>query len=250
MKKGLFVFFLVLLSWLPATVAAQAPQKARSQEVSETDGVPVLVKHLPDWDKGVMQSTFTDDLGELTDALGDKPVLHSFDFIPGTEAVTAAYPEGKLLIVEFMTPQASVDADGRIKQWLVDNPSSNIVYRRIGNYNAFVFDAADQDAANALLGQVKYQKHVQWLGEDPFLLQKLERDFAIKTGDIFLSTLEIIGIGILLSIVGGLGVGYLYFQFREKQRKQFNEFSDAGGMVRLNLDGLSAEISPSRLLKE
>jgi hypothetical protein len=250
MKKGLFLFFLVLLIWLPATVAAQALQIAKSQEVSETDGVPVLVKHLPDWDKGVMQSTFTDDLGELTDVLGEKPVLHSFDFIPGTEAVTAAYPEGKLLIVEFMTPQASVDADSRIRQWIESNPGSNIAYKRIGNYNAFVFDAQDQEAANGLLGQVKYQKTVQWLGEDPFLLQKLERDFATKTGDLFLSTLELIGVGIVVAIFGGLALGYIFFQVREKQRQQFHEFSDAGGMVRLNLDGLTPEISPSRLLKE
>jgi hypothetical protein len=47
-----------------------------------------------------------------------------------------------------------------------------------------------------------------------------------------------------------LVVGYIYFLFREKQRQTFHEFSDAGGMIRLNLDGLTPDIAQNRLLNE
>ena len=60
----------------------------------------------------------------------------------GTEAVTADYPAGRLVIVEYTTPQSSVEIDTRIQQHLATTQSP-IVYRRIGNYNAFVFGAAD-----------------------------------------------------------------------------------------------------------
>ena len=43
------------------------------------------------------------------------------------------------------------------------------------------FDAADQAAANALLDQVKYEKTVQWLGKDPYLIQQAEGVFDVNT---------------------------------------------------------------------
>ncbi len=141
--------------------------------------------------------------------------------------------------MEFATPQASADADARILNKLAASPENGIVYRRIGNYNAFVFDAQAPDAAAGLLDEVKYQKSVQWLGEDPFLLKKLERYFVTTTRDIFISTVLWIVGGLGIAIVSGLIAGIIFYRFREHQRATWTAYSDAGGLTRLNLDELS-----------
>ncbi len=121
------------------------------------------------------------------------------------------------------------------------------VYRRIGNYNAVVFDAADAAAANALLDEVKYEKQVQWLGNNPFLISA-ERAFVLTTSDIFLSTALVVMVGIGVALVGGVFVGLFYFRFTDNRRSHLPTFTDAGGMTRLNLDGLSADLPVKRLL--
>jgi hypothetical protein len=166
-------------------------------------------------------------------------VLGQIDFAGGTEAVKADYPAGKLLIVEFTTPHASVDADAKILQHLAANPEPGTVYRRIGNYNAFVFDAADEEAAVMLLNQVKYEKRIQWLGEDPYLLQKIERSFAVTTRDILISTVIWIVGGLGLAAICGVIVGLVFYRVREQRRATWHAYSDAGGLTRLNLDELS-----------
>ncbi len=220
--------------------AAQTASKPQSQEVSDIDGVPVLIKHLPDWENVRKTVTFTNKSQDLKNVLGERPVLDLIEFTGGTEAVTAPYPAGKLLIVEYTNPQSSVEADARFQQHLANAPQTPpVVYRRIGNYNAFVFDAADETAANALLDEIKYQKLVQWLGEDPYLLKRLERYFVTTTRDIFISTVLWIVMGIGLSIVLGIISGFIFFRLREQKRATRTAYSDAGGLTRLNLDDLS-----------
>lgn len=222
------------------------PQKYHSQEVSEVDGIPVLLKHLPDWENVRERAVFATDGETLRTAVGDRAVLSVVEFVAGTEAVTAQYDAGRLLIIEYTSPQSSIDADAKFTEILAAQDGST-VYRRIGNYNAFVFDGADEDAAGALLDQVKYEKQVQWLGDNPFLISA-ERAFVLTTADIFLSTVLVIVIGIGVSIVGGLIAGFIYFQTRERRRAALPTYTDAGGMTRLNLDGFTAEIQPKRLL--
>lgn len=248
----LFAYFLLMVSvaGLTGNTFAQVKNQAKSQEVSEVDGVPVLLKHLPDWDRVRTESTFAVNRETLKAALGQRPILEFIDFAAGTEAASAPYPAGRLLIVEYSSPQASIEADNNFINFLSQNNDGRTFYKRVGNYSVFVFDASDEMSANALIEEVKYEKNVQWLGEDPFLFQRLERDFVVKTSDLFLSTVGIIVIGMTLSVIGGLIVGYIYFQVREKQRHTFKEFSDAGGMTRLNLDGLTPDISPNKLLNE
>ncbi|HEY8563188.1 MAG TPA: hypothetical protein VIL74_22615 [Pyrinomonadaceae bacterium] len=225
----------------------------KSQEVSEEDGVPVLIKNLPDWENARNGATLTNNVNDLRAALGERPVLELIDFAGGTEAVSASYPAGKLLIVEYTNPQQSVEADNLFKQKLGEIPGETIVYRRIGNYNAFVFDATDEGAANALLDQIRYGKTVQWLGEDPNMeqkYQKYERFVAVRAADIFFSTtLWIVG-GLGLAVLTGIVVGLVFFRLREQQRATMTAFSDAGGMTRLNLDELSETVSSNRLLSE
>jgi hypothetical protein len=193
----------------------------------------------------------TNNVNDLRAALGERTVFDLIDFAGGTEAVAAPYDAGKLLIVEYASPQVSIEADAQFQKRLAEKPQTPpVVYRRIGNYNAFVFDAPDEAAANALLDQIKYEKVVQWLGEDPYAQRKAERFFAIRTADIFLSTVLVIIGGIGLAVLTGIGVGLVFFRVRDQRRASMTAFSDAGGMTRLNLDELSESVSSERLLGE
>jgi hypothetical protein len=241
---------LVITALVEGAAAQNHAQKIKSQEISEDDGLPVLVKHLPDWESKQRDVVFITDPTSLKRTLGDRPILRTIDFAGGTEAVTAPYPAGKLLIVEYTNPQASIDADTQINSYLSQNPDPTTAYRRTGNYNIFVLDSPDMAAAANLIDQVKYEKNVQWLGEDPFLFKNLERRFVNTSADIFVSTVEWIALGIGTTLLAGIILGYVFFQFRERQRHTMKEFSDAGGMVRLNLDGLTPELSTDRLLGE
>lgn len=216
-----------------------------SQEYSEGDGIPVLIKHLPKWETVRAGTTFAHDVPTLKNALGERPVLDVIDFSAGTEAVTAAYPAGKLLIVEFSTPQASVEADSQFAA-AVNGPSGVTAYRRIGNYNVLVFDGTDAAAANALIDQVKYEKNIQWLGDNPFRISA-ERAFVLTTADIFFSTMLVILMGIGVAITGGAITGFTYFMFRDRRRSAMTAYTDAGGMTRLNLDGFTPEIVLERI---
>jgi hypothetical protein len=241
------VAVLLCLAAAPAIAQEAGRPASPSLEVSEDDGIPVLIKHLPDWE-GVRASTiFARSTGELKTTLGERPVIELIDWTAGTEAATAEYPAGKLLIVEYTSPQASIDADEKFKALLAGDGST--VYRRIGNYNAMVFDAADRAQADALLDQVKYEKHIQWLGDNPFRISA-ERAFVLTTADIFFSTVLWIVSGIGVAVVGGLIAGFFYFRFTDGRRARLAAFSDAGGMTRLNLDGFSADVAAERLLKK
>jgi hypothetical protein len=221
----------------------------KSQEVSESDGLPVLIKHLPDWERVRDQTDFAVNSEQLKAFLGDRRIFDQVEFIGGTEAAAAQYPSGKLLLVEYASPQASIDADNRIKAALAASVDTSTIYRRIGNYNAFVFDSPDAAAANALLDQVKYEKIVRWLGRDPYQISP-ERAFVIGTSDLFVSTVLIVVMGIGLSLFAGVIGGYFFFLFRDNRRSRTAAFSDAGGMTRLNLDGFTADIIPKGYLED
>lgn len=245
-RSAAAAIFAVLLSVSIAFGQTSPGGPVRSQEYSESDGIPVLIKHLPDWEKVRPNATLARDLPTLKTILGERPALDLIDFSAGTEAATAAYPEGKLLIIEYSTPQASVDADGKFTS-LLSSGDGKTAYKRIGNYNVLVFDASDLTAANALIDQVKYEKNIQWLGPNPFRISA-ERAFVLTTSDIFFSTVLVIVMGIGISIVGGLITGLGFFMYRERRRAEMTTFTDAGGMTRLNLDGFTPDIVPKGLL--
>lgn len=248
MKRFRFATFLfsiaVILCLTSGVFAQQKPiPQAKSQEISDSDGLPVLLKHLPDWENVRNSAKYVNNVNDLRQAIGERDALNAIDFVAGTEAVTAPYEQGKLLIVEFAAPQVSVETDEKVGQMLAQ-PGQNppFVYRRIGNYNAFVFDAPDQAAANALLDQVKYEKTIQWLGTNPFLLHRAERKFINDTSDLFVNTLLMIVSGLGLAILTGIGAGLIFFFVRQQKRATMVAFSDAGGMTRLNLDDLTPQI--------
>jgi hypothetical protein len=228
--------FLSLIVLAGSVTAQSASQPYKSQETSEVDGIPVIVKHLPNWETVKATAKVTDKIADVKQQV-THPVVDVIELAGGAEAATAVYPEGTLLLVEFPTPQSSSSADAAITGKLAG--SSDVIYRRIGNYNALFFPTGDAAAANALLDQIQYQKSVQWLGEDPFLLQKFERYIANTGRDVAFGTIFFILGVFATAILIGVGVGYMYFRYRTQQRAALRNFSDAGGLTRLNLDELS-----------
>jgi hypothetical protein len=248
-KKALFIKFIVSVCICLATIGNVFAQADKI--ILEEDKTPSLIKALPDRETAQNRAKYTKSTDDLRKTLGERPIFDLIVLGNGIEAVTAPYPQGKLLIVEYPTPQASIDANAQFTQRLTENPPNPpIYYRRIGNYSAFVFDAGDEAAANALLDQVKYEKTVQWLGENPMPAIRAEREFAIMTGDIFLSTVIVVVLGFASTILAGLAVGLFFYYIREQKRATTHIYTDAGGMTRLNLDGLTPETAADRLLKD
>jgi hypothetical protein len=241
-------FLVILLIAAGAMLGAVEGNNASSQEISDKEGLPVLVMHLPDWEQKRDSAIFLNKADDLTTYLDERAILREIDFFPGTEAVIASYPEGKLLIIEFTTPQASADADERVQRAVESQNAGGFFYRRIGNYNVFLFDGNDETAANALFDKIKYQKVVQWLGAEPSLFAngESERDFIVGTSSLFISTVIVILAGFGTSTVLGTIIGILFFFYREQRRATMPSFSDAGGMTRLNLD----DLTPAESVKE
>jgi hypothetical protein len=205
--------------------------------------IPPLVGHLPAADTAQTQAAYVVSLSGLQAAVPNQPVLDAVSFEGGTEAVTAKYEQGHLVIVEFQTPQLASDNDGRIAQRIGELRGQNqpvpAAYRREGNYVVFVFDAPSEQAAQELAGQVKYEKVVQWLGEDPHRFERANRFWLNMSGSILLNTIKATGLAILLCLgIGGL-FGGVVFMRRRAQAALSETYSDAGGMMRLNLDELA-----------
>lgn len=243
--RTFFIAFSVMVFMLFLGIDSANETKAQNAtgfQASEygPDGVPVLVRNLPDWKDVVDKAKWIDSRESLIANLGSRPVLEPVDFSKALEAVFVEYPEGKLLILEYGTPQLSADADKRFKDALADpSNTSNVIYRRVGNYNAFVFDFSDATSANQLLDKIYYGKVVQWLGEDPNMAERLDRYLASTTAQLFLGTIFTISIGLGITIGIGVFAGLFFFKYRQKQRGKLRTFSDAGGMTRINIDGLS-----------
>jgi hypothetical protein len=234
--------------------------------------IPVLVKHLPDWQTASQRAIYSVTLDDLkhevtvsrprsteldvnnesqkASSSQPQPVLDVLSFDGGTEAVAAKYGRSQLVIVEFTTPQFSIENDSRIWTKIAElksqgQPSPN-AYRRVGNYSVFVFNAPDDKTANALVEQVKYEQVVQWLGDDPHMYDKLQKYLTQTSAGVLIAVLKSSGLSLVLCLgIGGL-LGTLLFRHRRAQRAA--AFSDAGGSVRLNLDELTGPANSHRLL--
>jgi hypothetical protein len=212
--------------------------------------IPALATHLPAWETAQEHAMYAVSLSGLQAAVSDQPVLDAVSFAGGTEAVTAKYAQGQLVIIEFQTPQLAADNDARIGQRIAELRGQNqpvpSAYRRVGNYAVFVFDAPSAQAANGLINQVKYEKVVQWLGEDPHRFERANRFWLNMSGSIIVNTIKATALAILLCLgIGGL-FGSIIFARRRAQAALSEQYTDAGGMMRLNLDDLAAQ--PARLL--
>jgi hypothetical protein len=233
-----------LLSLLSILALCAAAALGQPPAPEEPGGLPILVMHLPEWEKKVGEGyDYARSLPELQKAAGAQPALDAFDFDEGTEAVTARYEGGRLVIVEFPTPQHSVDADarinGRIAQLRAEGRPTPSAYKRVGNYSVFVFDAPDAGAAEKLVSAVKYEKDVRWLGRNPHAEEIAVRAYTSTMGGVILTTLITTGLAILLCLgVGGV-IGGVVFLRRRSRIAAEQVYSDAGGMVRLNIEDLN-----------
>jgi hypothetical protein len=224
-----------------------------AERLDKGDGdIPVLVRHLPDWEKVQGSATYAVSQAALRQVLANHPVSEVVSFEGGAEAVTAAYGQSRLVIVENTTPQLATDNDariqGRIRQLREQGQSVPTAYQRVGNYSVLVFDAPDEQTAAQLIKAISYEQTVQWLGNNPRALERAQRQYTETTANIIVSVLKASGLSILLCLgVGGL-FGGLVFRHRRAQQAASTSYSDAGDMVRLNIDGMTAQNDPARLL--
>lgn len=213
--------------------------------------IPVLVKHLPNWESVQDSVLYATNKEALKAAISNQPILDALNFDGGAEAAIADYNGPKMVLVEFNTPQIASDNDQRIAAKLQELQSQGqplpAAYRRVGNYGVFVFDATSTEAANQLVDQVKYQQMVQWLGENPYRYDQAVREFADTTLGVFVNVVKASGLAILGSLALGGLLGAILFSRRRAQQRAVEAYSDAGGMLRLNLEE-SPTPNPRRLL--
>jgi hypothetical protein len=216
--------------------------------------IPVLIKHLPQWEQAQKSAVFVSRFSTLEPFVGDLPAVNSIAPEGDADAVLAQYGSARMLLIEFNTPQRATENDQRvvakIRELWDRGLKAPTAYRRVGNYIVFVFDAPDEQTAKALIDQVKYEQVVQWLGENPNVLKEAQRRYVNTTLGVFVAVIKASGFAALACLgVGGL-FGALLFTRRRAQQRASEAFSDAGGMLRLNLDELSAQTDPSRLLRD
>jgi hypothetical protein len=215
--------------------------------------IPVLVKHLPDWQNGQKHAAYLSSFRSL-DAVANQPVLTAVSAEGDADAVVSNYGPSKLLIVEFNTPQLAAENDQRIvarikELWKQGQPAPS-AYRRVGNYSVFVFEAPSEQVAKALIDQIKYEQVVQWLGENPYILKEAQRQYVETTLGVFVAVVKASGVAALACFAVGGFLGALLFSHRRAQQRTLEAFSDAGGMLRLNIDELTPQTDPAKLLSE
>ena len=234
------------------SLTALGAQLAATLGKGEGD-IPSLVKHLPDWEKAQPRALYAVTPNTLKAFTENQPVLTAVSFEGGTEAVVANYGDAQMVIAEFANAALAVANDAAIQAKINELQTAGqpapSAYKRVGNYGVFVFNAPDAQTAQNLVEQVKYEKTVQWLGENPNRLMRAQKRFVNITTGIFVSVVKASGLAIALALgLGGL-IGALVFRRRRAQTEETSLYTDAGGMMRLNLDELTSETNPSRLLE-
>ncbi|HBB86137.1 MAG TPA: hypothetical protein DC047_00805 [Blastocatellia bacterium] len=222
---------------------------------SGENDIPVLVKHLPNWETMQPRASYAVSLQALKDLLPRQRVLDVISFAGSAEAALANYDAGKLLIIEFNTAKIASDNDWNIKTKISELRSAGenanalpSAYRRVGNYSVFVFDAPSEPVANELIDQVKYQQVVQWLGNDPYVYERAVREFTDTTLGVFVSVVKASGLALVTCLGVGGFLGALLFTRRRTRTRNVKAYTDAGGMLRLNLDEMTPETDPARLI--
>jgi hypothetical protein len=216
---------------------------------------PPLPSNLPSRDQIAGSNVYVvgpEGLGRV-DAFKDLTAVVSF--AGGAEAAASSYRLGKkgeeqamqLFIMEFHTPQLSVEAEGRLRSHLdslspADKAQRQL--RRIGNYLAEV--VGDPKLAEGLLSQIRYSPRVYWEGKRMSAIPLAYRppdaaalEEAAKTAQFLLQTFYGIGVMTFAAIALGIVTGGVFFYWRRYRRRRLGldqYFSDAGGTVRLNLD--------------
>jgi len=215
---------------LAASIAASNPRP---------DALPPLLNSLPGEFKIARSERYF--LGPESLGSSLPYAKEMFEFDGDAEAVIAEYEPApgaapvKLAIVEYHTPQFATEALARVKglvESLPEDQQDRIVVKREGNYVIQAQNFDSREFADRLVGQVEYPYTVKWLRDplritnDPFHIQ--------KAAQMLVSTFTIIGLMLGTVLVGGAIFGTTIFFKRRKRQQEI--FSDAGGMLRLDLD--------------
>ncbi|MCA1574955.1 MAG: hypothetical protein LC770_10550 [Acidobacteria bacterium] len=220
-------------------------------EEGEAD-IPVLVKHLPRWEEAQRRVVYLAGFRSLRAVIPDQPLLESVSSEGDADAVAASYGPTQFIIVEYNTPQLAGDNDrsivAKIEELRTQGQLVPSAYRRVGNYSVFVFNAPDEQAAKELIDQVEYAQVVQWLGDNPFMLEKAQREYYETTAGVLVAVVKASGLSLLLCLAAGGFIGALLFSRRRAQQRHAETFSDAGGMLRLNIDEITPQANPAKLV--
>jgi len=237
----------------PSSETALSLARLFADQFDKGEGeIPVLVKHLPDWRNVQPRVIYAVNQDTLKNTFSNQSILEVVSFEGGAEAVVANYGGQKLVLVEFNTASLATDNNQRLTARLQELRAQGqpvpSAYRRVGNYAVFVFDAPSQEAANQLIDQVKYQQVVQWLGENPFAYEQATREFTETTLGVFVAVVKASGLALVGCLAVGGFFGALLFSIRRTQQRAKEAYSDSDAMLRLNLDELTPENDPARLL--
>jgi uncharacterized protein DUF6599 len=236
------------LKRVPASMIAVARSVGDLIPQGEVQKLPQLLDSLPAG--GRLAGTERYFVG--TEALSNyvENAQDMFEFYGDAEAVIADYAWGssippdpgiRLLIVEYHTPQFATDSMARLSKFtdsLAPELKQRMIVKREGNYIVLALNVTDRDFAQSLVDAVKYNYGVKWLRDpllptnDPFRQQ--------KAAEMLLSTFGVLG----LMIAGVLSVGGIFGTtiFLKRRKQQREAFSDAGGMLRLDLDPFDAVV--------
>jgi hypothetical protein len=251
--KGATFVTIKNLNARPADLNELAHAWAETLDKGEGD-IPALIKHLPNPEQAEKNAVYLNSFADLHRLPFQHAVFDAVQSGGNADAVLSTYGPVEVLIVEFNTPQLATENDKRViariqDLWKLGQPAPS-AYRRVGNYSVFVFDAPDEQTAKQLIDQVKYEQVVQWLGDNPNILKEAEKRYVNTTLGVLVTVLKASGWALVTCLgMGGL-IGGLLFTYRRSQQKAVTAYSDAGGMLRLNLDEMTAETNANRLLRE
>ncbi len=145
----------------------------------------------------------------------------------------------KLMIVEYHTPQFATDAMQHLDRYLeslAEGERARLSVRREGNYIVAALSADNPDLAAQMVSSIQYPYSVKWLRNplwptnDPFRIE--------KAAQMLLSTFGILGA--ILGTVLLVGTVFGTTVFLRRRKSQQEAFSDAGGMLRLELDPMES----------
>lgn len=181
-----------------------------------------------------------------------------FEFRGDTEAVVAQYTKAggepvagtipaplMMVIVECHTPEFATDELARVSSYvesLSEIEQQKIIFKRTGNYIVAAVDVGDREFAEGLVNSVQYPYTVKWLRNplwptnDPFRAQ--------KAAEMLLSTFGLLGLILLTVLVVGTIFGASVFLKRRKRQEEI--FTDAGGMLRLDIEPFMLALPPKR----
>lgn len=178
------------------------------------------------------QGALPNESAAAVTATGQKPARSG-----STPIATQPAPDStlKLLIIECHTPQFATDAMEHVTNYVSSLPEAEqqqIIFKRTGNYVIGALNVRNREFAEGLVNSVQYPYTVKWLRNplwptnDPFRME--------KTANMLLSTFGLLGLILLTVLVVGSVFGTTIFLKRRKQQREV--FSDAGGMLRLDID--------------